>query len=53
MTRSGTARRPGIPGTTTAVVPATNGDIVFEEAINLFLDAEDDDEDVVEDRVEL
>jgi hypothetical protein len=35
------------------VVPATNGDIVFEEAINLFLDAEDDDEDVVEDRVEL
>ena len=36
-----------------AVVPATNGDIVFEEAINLFLDAEDDDKDVVEDRVEL
>ena len=42
-------------GTTVAdtVVPATNNDIVFEEAINLFLDAEDDDEDVVEDRVEL
>ena len=51
----GTMKSISLKGTKVAdaVVPASNGDIVFQEAINLFLDAENDDEDVAEDRVEL
>ena len=35
------------------IVPPNNDDIILEEAINMFLDAEDDDDEVVEDGMDL